>query len=165
MLLNCGVGEVSWKSLWQQVDQKSILKESVLTIHWKDWCCNWSSNTLVTWCKDLTPWKRPWCWERLKVGGEGDDREWDSWMASLTQWMWIWASCGSWWWTGKPVVLQSMGSQRVGHDWVTKLNWLKDAETSLVIGALTFASWTLPCWWYVLSTHLPAPTPTTPSLL
>ena len=67
----------------------------------------------------------PWCWERLKVGGEGDDRGWDAWMASLTQWTWIWASSGSWCWTGRPDVLQSVGSQGVGHDWTTELNWIK----------------------------------------
>ena len=67
--------------------------------------------------------KRPWCWERLKAGGEWDNRGWDSWMASLTWWAWVWASSGSWWWTGKPGVLQSMGSQGVGHDWATELNW------------------------------------------
>ena len=59
------------------------------TIHWKDWCWNWSSNTLATWCKEPTHWKRPWCWERLKAGGEGDDRGWDGRMASPTQWMWV----------------------------------------------------------------------------
>ena len=78
------------------------------------------ANSLATWCKDLTHLKRPWCWERLKVGGEGDDRGWDGWMTSLTQRTWVWVSSGSWLWTG---VLQSMGSQRVGHDWVTELNW------------------------------------------
>ena len=67
--------------------------------------------------------ERPWSWERLKAGGEGDDRGWDGWMASLAQWTWVWVSSGSWWWTGKPGVLQSMGSQRVGHDWATELNW------------------------------------------
>ena len=61
--------------------------------------------------------------KKLKVGGEGDDRAWDGWMASLIQWTWIWVTSGSWWWTGRPVILQSMGSQRVGHDWVTELNW------------------------------------------
>ena len=66
----------------------------------------------------MTHWKRPWCWERLKVGGEGEDGWWDCWMASLTQWTWVWVSSGCW--TGKPGVLQSMGSQRVGHDWATK---------------------------------------------
>ena len=71
----------------------------------------------------LTHWKRPWCWERLKAGGEGDDRGWDGWMASWTQWTWVWVGSGSWWWTGRPGVLQSMGSKRVGHDWATELNW------------------------------------------
>ena len=69
--------------------------------------------------------KRPWCWERLRAGGEGDNREWDSWMTSPTRWTWVWASSGSWWWTEKPGVLQFMGSQRVGHDWVTELNWTR----------------------------------------
>ena len=72
---------------------------------------------------ELTHWKRSWCWGRLKAGGEGDDRGWDGWMASPTQWTWIWGSPWSWWWTGKPGMLQSMGSQRVRHDWVTELNW------------------------------------------
>ena len=67
--------------------------------------------------------KRPWCWERLKVGGEGDNREWDGWMASPTQWTWVWVDSGSWWWTGWPGVLQSMGLQKVGNNWATKLNW------------------------------------------
>ena len=60
---------------------------------------------------------------RLKVGGKGDDRWWDGWMASPAQWTWVWVSSGSWWWTGKPGILQSTGSQRVGHDWATELNW------------------------------------------
>ena len=67
--------------------------------------------------------KRPGCWERLRAGGEGDDRRWDGWMASPTQWTWVWVSSGSWWWTGRPVMLQFMGSQRVEHDWATELNW------------------------------------------
>ena len=95
----------------------------VLNIHWKDWCWSWNSNTVATWCKELTHWKRPWCWERLKVGGEGDDRGWEGWMVSLTQWTWVWVNSGIWWWTGKPGVLQFMGSQRVRHDWGTELNW------------------------------------------
>ena len=65
--------------------------------------------------------KRPWCWERLKAGREGDDRGWDGWMALLTQWAWFWINSRSWWWTGRPGVLQSMGSQRVGHDWAAEL--------------------------------------------
>ena len=83
-----------------------------------------NSNTLVTWWEELTHLKRPWYWERLMAGGEGDDRDWDGWMASLTQWTWVWVNSGSWWWTGRPGVLQSMGSQRVGQDWVTELNWM-----------------------------------------
>ena len=102
---------------------QSILKEVSLNIHWKDWCWSWSSNTLATWCKDMIHWKRPWYWEGLKAGGEGDDRGWDGWMASPTQWTWIWASSRSWWWTGKLGMLQSMGPQRVRHDWATELNW------------------------------------------
>ena len=84
---------------------------------------SWNSNTLATWCEELTHWKRLWCWERLKGGGEGDDRGWNGWMASLTRWTWFWASSGRWWWTGKPGMLQSMGLQKVRHDWVTELNW------------------------------------------
>ena len=79
--------------------------KSVLNIHWKDWCWNWNSNTLATWCEELTHWKRPWSWERLKTGGEGDDRGWDGFMASLTQWTWVWASYGRWWRAGKSGVL------------------------------------------------------------
>ena len=93
-------------------------------VHWKDWCWSWNSNTLATWCKKLTHLQRPWCWERLRAGGEGDDRGWDGWMASLTQWTWVWVNSGSWWWTGRPGVLRFMGLQRVRHDWATELNWI-----------------------------------------
>ena len=74
-------------------------------------------------CEELTHWKRLWYWEGLGAGGEGDDRGWDGWMASLTRWTWVSVNSGSWWWTGRPGVLRFMGSQRVGHDWVTELNW------------------------------------------
>ena len=81
--------------LWtSRRSNQSVLKESVLNIHLKDWCWSWSSNTLATWCKELTHWKSQ-CWERLKAGGEGDDRGWDDWMASQTWWTWVWASSGS----------------------------------------------------------------------
>ena len=80
-------------------------------------------NTLATCCEELTHWKRPRCWARLKAGGEGDDRGWGGWMASPTQWTWVSVSSGSCWWIGKPGVLQSMGSQRVRHDWATEPNW------------------------------------------
>ena len=76
-----------------------------------------------TWCDELTHLKSPWCWEILKARGEGNDRGWDGWVASLVQWTWVWVNSRSWWWTGNPGVLQSMGSQRVRQDWVTELNW------------------------------------------
>ena len=78
---------------------------------------------MATSCEELIRWKRLWCWEGLGAGGEGDVRGWDGWMASLTQWTWAWVNSGSWWWTGRPGVLQFKGSQRVGHDWATELNW------------------------------------------
>ena len=120
MLLNCGVGEDSWESLGLHGrSNQSILKEiSPECIYWKDWCWRWNCNTLATWWEELTHLKRPWCWETLRAGGEGDDRGWDGWMASPTRWTSVWASSGSWWWTGKPGVLQAMGSQRV-----ERLNW------------------------------------------
>ena len=75
---------------------QSILKEISPNILWRDWCWSWNSNTLATWREALTYWKRPWCWERLRAGGEGDNKGWDGWMASLTWWTWVWASSGSW---------------------------------------------------------------------
>ena len=110
------------KTLESPLDCKEI--KSVLNTHWKDWWWSWKSNNLATWCEELTHRKRPWCWERLRAEGEGDERGWDGWMASPTQWTWVWVSSGSWWWTGEPGVLQYMGSQRVGYDWVAELNWI-----------------------------------------
>ena len=89
-------------------------------IHWKDWCWSWNSSTLATSCEELTHLRRLWCWEGLGAGGEGDARGWDGWMASLTRCTWVWVNSGSWWWTGRPGVLQFMGLQRVGHNWVTE---------------------------------------------
>ena len=83
------------------------------------------AKTPILWPPHAKDWLigRVWCWEGLGAGGEGDDREWDSWMASPTQWTWVWLNSRSWWWTGRPGVLRFMGSQRVGHDWATELNW------------------------------------------
>ena len=83
------------------------------------------AETPVLWPPDVKNWLigKDWCWERLKAEGKGDKRGWDGWMASPTQWMWVWVNFRSWWWTGRPGMLQSMGSQRVGHDWATELNW------------------------------------------
>ena len=79
----------------------------------------------IPWPPDVKIWLtgKDWCWGRLRAGGEGDGRGWDGWMASPTQWTWVWASSRRWWWTGKPGMLQSMGSTRVGHDWDSELNW------------------------------------------
>ena len=134
MLLNCGFGEDSWESLGLQGDPTSQSpRRSVLNVYWKDWCWRWNSNTLAIWYEELTHLKRPWCWERLKRGGEGDDRGWDGWITSPTQWTWVWINSRSWRWTRTPGVLQSMGLQRVGHDCVTELNWTELPHTYCVI--------------------------------
>ena len=108
------------RTLESPLDCKEI--KPVLNTNWKDWCWTWSSNILATWFEELTCWKRPWCWKRFKAKGEWGNRGWDGWMASLTQWTWVWVNFQSWWGTGSPGVLQSMGSQRVGHNWETELN-------------------------------------------
>ena len=102
---------------------QSILKEISPECSLEGLMLCWNSNTLATSCEELTHWKRPWCWEGLRAGGEGDDRGWDGWMASLTWWTWVWVNSLSWWWTGRPGVLWFMGSQGVRHDWATELNW------------------------------------------
>ena len=124
MLFNCWVWENSWESLGQQEDQTSqSWRKSVLNIPWQDWCWSWNSYTLATWCKERLIGKTLWCSESLKAGGERDDRGWNGWMVSPTQWTWVWLNSGNLWWTERPVVLQSMWLPRVGHNWVTKLNW------------------------------------------
>ena len=131
-----------------------------LNIQWKDRCWTWNSNTLATWCEELTHLKRPWYWERLRAG-EGDDRGWDGWMASLTQWPWVWVNSRSWRWTGRPSMLRSVGSQSVGNDWVAELNWrlswgtrylccimqdlsLQHADGLAVVSGLSSVSWQAP---------------------
>ena len=102
---------------------QSILKEISPGCSLKGLMLKLKLQSLATSCKELTHWKRIWCWEVLGAWGEGDDRGWDDWMASLIRWTWIWVNSGSWWWTGRPGVLWFMESQRVGHDWVTDLIW------------------------------------------
>ena len=87
-----------------------------------------NSNIVATWCEELTHLKRPWCWERLKAGGEGDNRGWDGWMASLTQQTWVWASSGSWWWTGKPGVLSPWGQKELDTTERLTCWWSYDCE-------------------------------------
>ena len=118
--------EKTRESLGLQGDPTSpFWRRSALGVHWKDWCWGWNSNILATSCEELTHWKRLWCWEGLGAGGEGDNRGWDGWMASPTRYTWVWVNSRSWWWTGRTGVLRFMGSQRVGHDWATELNWTK----------------------------------------
>ena len=112
----------------------------------------WSFNSAL----EVTHWKRPWCWERLKARWEGDDRGWDGWMASPTQWTWVWVNSGSWWWTGR---LQSMGccspwGCRVGHDWAT--DWT-ELELSGHLWVCHFTCWLsikvqscLPSWSHLI---------------
>ena len=124
---------------------QSILKESVLNINWKDWCWSWYSNILATWAKNWLIWKDPdagkdW---REKKGGEGDDRGWDVWMTPSSKWTWVWANSGIWWKTGKPGVLQAMGSQsRTG---LTELNrtvliWPAGGELLFSVGIWSAAA-------------------------
>ena len=124
MLLNCGVGEDSWESLGLQGDPTSPF--------WRRYPWdffgrnNAKAETPELWLYHVKSWLigKDWCWEGLGAGGEGNDRGWDGWMASPTLWTWVWVSSRSWWWTGRPDVLRFMGSQRVRHDWATKLmNW------------------------------------------
>ena len=124
MLLN------SWESLGLQGDPTSpFWRRSALGFLWREWCYSWNSSTLATSCKELTHWKRLWCWEGLGAGREGADRGWDGWMASLTWWTWVWVNSGRWWWTGRPGVMRFMGSQRDGRDWATELNWIDELES------------------------------------
>ena len=116
MLSNCGGEEESFGLQGDQTSQS--YRKSALNIHWKNLC--WISNTLATWWEELIHWERPWCCERLRAGEEGDNRGRDGWMVSLTRWTCVWVTSMRQWWTGKPGVRQSMGSQRVGHDWDTK---------------------------------------------
>ena len=90
------------------------------------------TQTLATWCEEPTHWKRPWCWERLKAGGEADDRGWDDWVTSPSWWTWIWASSGSWWWTRKPGVLPSIELQSRTRlsNWIESL-WLCGSQQTV----------------------------------
>ena len=148
MLLNCGVGEDSWESL----DCKEIQ-----LVHPKgdqSWVfigrTDVEAETPILWPPELTHWKSPWCWERLRSGGGRDDRGWDGWMASPTQWTWVWVDFRSWWWTGRPGML--LGSQKVAHKGfrhkVTELNWteLKLLKYRIKFFLLLFLPSCFPKW-------------------
>ena len=100
----------------------------------------WNSNTLATWCGELTHLKRPWCWERLRAGGQGDDRGWDGWMASSTRWTRVWVDSGNWWWTRRPDVLWFMGyteSRTQVSDWTDHWTWDGEGQGCLA----SYSSW------------------------
>ena len=119
----CEIDHQSKYNAWERSLKAGALGQ-MYTHGWFMWMY-----TLATSCKELTYWKKPWCWDGLGAGGEGDDRRWDRWMASPTRWAWVWVNSRSWWWTGKPGVLWFMGSQRVGHDRVTEQNWTECKNT------------------------------------
>ena len=127
MHLNCGVGEDTWESLGLQGDPTSTMLKEISPEYSLEGLIL-KLQYLATWCEEWTHRKRPWCWERLKVGKEGDDRGWDGWMASLIRWTWVWISSGSWWWTGTPGVLQCIGVANSTWlsdwtDWSSRLLW------------------------------------------
>ena len=109
---------------------QSILKETSPGCSLEGLMLKLKLQYLATSCEVLTHRKRLWCWEGLGAGGEGDDRGWDGWMASPTQWIWVWVNSGGWWWTERPGMLRLMGLQRVRHDWVTELNWITKKQTT-----------------------------------
>ena len=116
-------GEDSWFPWTARRSKQSILKEIYTKYSLKGLMLELKFQYFshLIWRADSL--KRPWCWERLKTRGEEDDRGWDGWVASPTQWTWVWVNSGSWWWIGRAGVLRSMGSQRVRHNWATGLNW------------------------------------------
>ena len=124
MLSNCGAGELLWVAWLTRRSNQLILQEINPEYSLEGWMLKLKLQYLATWCEELTHWKRPWCWERLRAGREGNDRGWDGWMTSSTRWTWVWVDAGSWWWTRRPGVLQFMGSQIVRHNLATELNWL-----------------------------------------
>ena len=141
VLIDCGIDWRFWTVVLEKTlrvpwtakrSNQSILKEISPEYSLEGLMLKLKLHTLVTWYKELTHWRRPWYWERLKAGGEGDDRGWDGWMASLTRWTWVWASSGSSWWTRKPDVLHEVHGVTVRHDWVPELNWT-DCQVNLII--------------------------------
>ena len=117
-----------WTVVLEKTLQSPLDSKKIQPVHPKGdqfWIFIARTDVEAVWPPVAKSWhlKIPWRWERLKAGGEGDDRGWDGWMASPTQWAWVWVNSGRWWWTGRPGVLKSMGSQRVGHNWATELNW------------------------------------------
>ena len=140
MLLNCGIGEDSWESLGlQEGSNHSILKEISPGISLEG-MLKLKLQYFGHLMRRVDSLEKTLILGGIGAGGEGDDRGWDGWMASLTWWTWVWVNAGSWWWTGRPGVLWFMGLQRVGHDWATELNW---TELRLQMEASHMAT----TWW------------------
>ena len=131
---------VSWTA---RRPNQSILKEIGPGIFWRKWCWSWNSSTLATSCEELTHWKRLWCWKGLGAGGEGDDRGWDGWMALLIWWTWVWVNSRSWWWTGRPDMLQFMGRKEL--DTTEWLNWTDSLLSCSVMSKFLQPPWTVAC--------------------
>ena len=130
-LMDMGLGELQELVIDREASRAAVHRVA----KYQTWLSDW---TELNRCEELTHFKRPWCWERLRAG-EGDDRGYDCWMVSPTQWTWDWVNSRSWWWTWRPDMLQSMGSQRVGHNWATELNWTENEPVpNLLITSNTF---------------------------
>ena len=159
MLSNCGVGEDSWVLWTARRSNLSILKEISPEYSLEGLMLKLMLQYLATWCEQLTHWKRPWCWERLKAGGEGDNRGWDGWMPSPTRWTWVWASSGSWmdmeaWSRSFPYFLQfkSEFSNKEFMIWATVSSWscfcwLYRASPSLAAKNIIILISVLTIWW------------------
>ena len=133
MLLNCGIRKDLIRVPWTtRRSNQSILKEISPEYSLEGLMLKLKLQYFGHLMRELTHWKRPWCWEGLGTGGEGDDRGWDGWMISPTRWTWVWVSSGGWWWTGRPGVLRFMGSQRVGRDWTELYGALASALASVL---------------------------------
>ena len=142
-LANCvTLPYIHWKTWFARRSNQSILKEISPGISLEGMMLKMKLQYFGHLMKRVNSLEKTRCWEGLGARGEGDDRGWDGWMASLTQWTWVWVNFGSWWWTGRPGVLWFMGSQRVGHDWATELNWIK-LNTSHEVGTtiITYYRW------------------------
>ena len=119
-----------WRRLlrvpWAARSNQSILKEISPKYSLEGLMLKLKLPYFGTWCEELTSCKRPWCWERSKAGGEGDDKGWDGWMASPIQWTWVWVNCGSWWWQGGLVCYSPWGRKEL--DTTEQLNWTEESR-------------------------------------
>ena len=150
MLLNCGVGEDSWEFMdWKRRFNQSILKEINSEYSLEGLMLKLKLQYFGHLLGKTDSVEKTLMMGKSKVGEEKNDRGWDCWMASPMQWTWVCVGSRSWWWTGKPGVLQSMGSQKFRHDWATELNWTDTLNWET-------ATWPQPC--HLIVFHFPHPT-------